>query len=83
MYGNSQVAGRWPVRGFFFALLRLVCVWILWLGLGVVELSVLGATLLYLFSRVYLVVECFISVGRLPESAFDTPSWSQYMPHLS
>jgi hypothetical protein len=50
-------------------------------GVGVAV--VVGASLFYVFSRIYLVVECFISVGRLPESAFETPYWAQYMPHLS
>ncbi|KAK1753845.1 hypothetical protein QBC47DRAFT_385061 [Echria macrotheca] len=40
------------------------------------------ATCLYLAGRVYLVVECFISVPRLPPSVFETLTWSQYFPHL-
>ncbi|KAH6714664.1 hypothetical protein BKA61DRAFT_481402 [Leptodontidium sp. MPI-SDFR-AT-0119] len=38
---------------------------------------------LYLFSRVYLIVECFINLFHLPQSVFQTPNWSQYFPHIS
>ena len=53
---------------------------------SVVSLAVLYffglLTLLYLLCRVYLVVECFISIPRLPASVFETPEWSLYLPHL-
>ncbi|THX69538.1 hypothetical protein D6D05_08975 [Aureobasidium pullulans] len=45
-------------------------------GLGVSYL------LFYLFARVYLVVECFIEVAYLPDSAFTTPVFTRYIPHL-
>ncbi|KAF2495097.1 hypothetical protein BU16DRAFT_526983 [Lophium mytilinum] len=38
---------------------------------------------LYLFSRTYLVVECFLNIARLPEEVYRQPSWSQYVPHIS
>jgi hypothetical protein len=37
---------------------------------------------LYVFSRSFLVVEAFISLRRLPTSAYNTPSWTQYLAHL-
>jgi hypothetical protein len=37
---------------------------------------------LYCFARVYLVVECFLSLAYLPNSTFLVPSWSQYVPHI-
>ncbi|KAK0748682.1 hypothetical protein B0T21DRAFT_407173 [Apiosordaria backusii] len=40
------------------------------------------AMLLYPSSRIYLVVECFNSVRYLPESAFETPHWAEYLPHF-
>lgn len=49
-----------------------------WMGL----LLTTGYLLLYLFARVYLVVECFIEVAYLPESAFTTPVFTRYIPHL-
>ena len=42
-----------------------------------------GFILLYCVARVYLVVECFINLAHLPDSAFQVPVWSQYMPHIS
>ena len=38
--------------------------------------------LLYLVSRVYLVVESCYSLRRLPIDAYKTPRWTQYIPHL-
>jgi hypothetical protein len=43
----------------------------------------IGGSLLYLFSRIYLLVECIISVPYLPDSAFQTTKWSMYFPHWS
>jgi hypothetical protein len=40
------------------------------------------AACLYCFARVYLVIECFLNLAHLPESAFVVPSWSQYIPHI-
>ncbi|PVH97583.1 hypothetical protein DM02DRAFT_684776, partial [Periconia macrospinosa] len=37
----------------------------------------------YIFCRVYLVVECFITLPYLPPSAFKVPLWSQYFIHFS
>jgi hypothetical protein len=52
-------------------------------AMAVGMMFIVGSTLFYVFSRVYLVVECFISAGRLPESVFETPQWARYMPHVS
>ncbi|THZ06595.1 hypothetical protein D6C93_01402 [Aureobasidium pullulans] len=38
--------------------------------------------LFYLFARVYLVVECFIELAYLPDSAFTTPNFTLYIPHF-
>lgn len=37
---------------------------------------------LYLFARMYIVVECFISLAHLPDAVFDLPQWSVYVPHI-
>ena len=37
---------------------------------------------LYAFARMYLVIEAFISIRKLPKSAYQTPEWMQIMPHL-
>ena len=42
-----------------------------------------GGPLLYVWSRVYLVAECIASIPRLPDSVFETVSWSKYFPHLT
>ena len=36
----------------------------------------------YVASRLYLVIEAFISIRALPQRAYDTPDWSQVIPHL-
>ena len=38
--------------------------------------------LLYTFARLYLVIEAFISIRKLPASAYQTPDWTQVIPHL-
>ncbi|KAG9240113.1 hypothetical protein BJ878DRAFT_585146 [Calycina marina] len=36
----------------------------------------------YLTARISLVVEAFISIRKLPITAYGTPKWTQYIPHL-
>ncbi|THV67146.1 hypothetical protein D6D28_07722 [Aureobasidium pullulans] len=38
---------------------------------------------LYLLARLYLVVECFVDLPYLPDSAFTTPNFTLYMPHFT
>jgi hypothetical protein len=47
----------------------------------VVTIAVLGF-IWYIFCRVYLAVECFISLAYLSESMLQLPVWSQYIPHI-
>jgi hypothetical protein len=49
-------------------------IWQIFLALG------LGA---YMWARVYLVVESFISLGHSPAGVYDLPSWSSYVPHIT
>ena len=37
----------------------------------------------YIFSRVYLVVECFKNLAHLPAGAYQLPQWSSYVPHIT
>ena len=37
----------------------------------------------YVLARIFLVVECFLQLSRLPASAYETPEWSAYFPHIS
>ncbi|THY35378.1 hypothetical protein D6D01_01340 [Aureobasidium pullulans] len=38
---------------------------------------------LYLLARLYLVVECFVDLPYLPDSAFTTPNFTLYIPHFA
>ena len=38
--------------------------------------------LAYVSGRLFLIVEAFISLRALPLAAYDTPSWTQFIPHL-
>jgi hypothetical protein len=40
------------------------------------------AIVLYVLARIYLVVECFINLAYLPQSAYKLPEWSQDVPHI-
>ncbi|KAK0631298.1 hypothetical protein B0T14DRAFT_559112 [Immersiella caudata] len=51
--------------------------------MAVVIAITISGTLAYTLARVYLVVECFISIGRLPASVLETPQWAKYLPHFS
>ena len=42
--------------------------------------SICGAA--YIFARIFLVVEAFISIRQLPVAAYTTPDWTQIIPHL-
>lgn len=43
---------------------------------------VVAPGLLFLFARCYLVVGSFLSLPYAPDSAFVTPAWSLYFPHI-
>lgn len=42
-----------------------------------------GVVLFYCIARVFLVVECFITLEHLPASVYNVPLWSNYLPHIS
>lgn len=57
---------------------------VLWVGFFVVGWAMLPALWFsYVLARMYLVVESFRSLGRLPDSAFETPAWPAYLPHIN
>lgn len=37
---------------------------------------------LYLFARVYIVVESFLSLRHVPAGVYENVSWAQYLPHM-
>ena len=43
---------------------------------------VLVAVSALVLARTFLVVECFLQLAHLPQSAYQLPSWSQYFPHI-
>lgn len=52
-------------------------------GLEILGLSFFFAfTLFYVLCRLFVIVECFLDVFHLPDSAFEVPRWSQYFPHV-
>lgn len=53
--------------------------WTSLVGLGSLA-TLCGLT--YLLARIYLVVEAFISLRKLPAAAFETFEWTQIFPHL-
>ena len=53
--------------------------WTSLIGLGTLA-TICG--LAYLVARVFLVIEAFISLRKLPAAAFDTLQWTQVVPHL-
>ena len=38
--------------------------------------------IMYILVRAFLVIEAFISIRRLPASAYETPNWTQLIPHF-
>ena len=38
--------------------------------------------LAYVIARIYLIVECFISLAHLPPAVYREPEWSRYIPHF-
>ena len=41
-----------------------------------------AAVLIYTAARMYIVVECFVSLRSLPVGAFDSVQWSNFIPHF-
>ena len=58
----------------FFNLMYRYKIWLVLFLLGL---------LAYLWARVYLVVECFISLFHSPDGVYNLPPWSAYMPHIT
>lgn len=61
------------VLSFFLLTLAISRVALLFLGL---------CGLLYLFARVFLIVECFINLFYVDVHVFSVPKWTQYVPSL-
>jgi hypothetical protein len=55
---------------------------VLWLVLLLLVLYILGLVALYFGARLFVIVESFISIRRLPLGVFVTVHWANYIPHL-
>jgi hypothetical protein len=40
------------------------------------------AAILYMLSRLFIVVEAFVSLRRVPIEVYETVTWAQYIPHI-
>lgn len=40
------------------------------------------ALCIYILARVFLIVECFVSLTYVPYTVFTVPNWSSYFPHI-
>ncbi|KAM6493024.1 hypothetical protein JOM56_011158 [Amanita muscaria] len=45
-------------------------------------IAFLGAVCLYIVARIFIMVEIFISLRSQPSVAYETPDFSQYLPHI-
>ena len=50
--------------------------------LKIAQICFLLGLLVYFCARLYLVVECFISLSHSPDEVYDLPKWSAYVPHI-
>lgn len=53
-----------------------------WFGFGLITLLCVLCGVSYVVSRAYLVIEAFVSIRRVPADAYETPAWSQVIPHM-
>ena len=53
-----------------------------WLPLGFLTLVMASVILLYVSARVFITVESFISIRKLPLGVYVTVNWANYFPHL-
>ena len=52
-------------------------------SLPLAAMPTIGFGVLYMLSRAYILVEDFVNLRELPLSAYDSVSWSDFVPHLS
>ena len=74
---NARTVGHTSTKRFsesFFNLMYRYKIWLVLFFLGL---------LAYLWARVYLVVECFISLFHSPDGVYNLPPWSAYVPHIT
>lgn len=74
---SAKSVGHKPTKKFSESFFNLMYRYKIWLALFFLGL------LAYLWARVYLVVECFISLFHSPDGVYNLPPWSVYMPHIT
>ena len=52
------------------------------LGLEVITAGAFLIYVIYCCCRIFLVVEAFVSIRKLPIDAYKTPAWTQLLPHF-
>ncbi|KAH7336346.1 hypothetical protein BKA65DRAFT_506239 [Rhexocercosporidium sp. MPI-PUGE-AT-0058] len=76
----NLIAHQWKaIDAYWDRVLMYEAHWISYAVLGTV-CSICGVA--YIFARIYLVIEAFISIRKLPLAAYDTPDWMKFVPHL-
>jgi len=80
---DVQVEARVPrilshLRKFLFSMLSVVFKVLFSVSRAIFMASVI----FYIFCRMVLVVQAFVSVRELPLDAYRTPAWTQLLPHL-
>lgn len=71
-----------PKRGLFKTAVKYVWDKLVTLELITFLIGPCAGTLLYIFSRLYIVVESFVSLRRVPIGVYETVTWAQYIPHF-
>ena len=70
---DAKTVGHKILKGFYRGLYRF----------KVMQICFLLGLLAYTWARVYLVVECFISLFHSPVEVYNLPGWSAYVPHIT
>lgn len=71
----------WLLR-FPCILLFYLTIFLLYLLKVLFDISTVLFGVLYVLARIYLVVISFINLAHLPNSAYQLPQWSRYVPHI-
>lgn len=78
MLGKVAIRLSWiPVYSMFFSGL-----FFSYLLKFILDLFTVSFMVLYVLARIYLVVISFINLAHLPDSAYQLPQWSRYVPHI-
>ncbi|KAK3494448.1 uncharacterized protein B0T23DRAFT_108572 [Neurospora hispaniola] len=71
----------WLVHSPGFLLIGLIT-FLIYLFKALLDIFTILFMVLYVLARMYLVVISFINLAHLPDSAYQLPQWSRYVPHI-